>query len=102
MLLHPPDYYAHVSHHNLVKLFTKSTEAIFDDDNLTGNLSSESLVYDIRFWVGIQSILVHWVTTIHQMDPLTEQVLVQTTTIVLSGFHVYGAILKATAIHFEE
>jgi hypothetical protein len=40
MASHPPVYNAHVTCHKLVKLFTKCTAAILDDENLTGDLMS--------------------------------------------------------------
>jgi hypothetical protein len=39
---HTLDCNTHAIHHKLVKLFTKSTAALFDDDNLTGDLISAS------------------------------------------------------------
>jgi hypothetical protein len=99
---HTPDCNAHVIHHKLVKLFTKSTAAIPDDDNLTGDLISATFGYNIRFWFRKQPFIRHWVTTRHQMDPLIEQVMAQTTTILLSDFHAYIASLKVPVVNFEE
>jgi hypothetical protein len=75
MASHTLDCNAHVIHHKLVQLFTKSTAGIIDDENLIGDLISATLGYEIRFWVGIQPFIRHLLTTRHQMDPLGDQVM---------------------------
>jgi hypothetical protein len=52
MALDKPNCYAHVIRHKLVTLFTKSTEAILDDDYTTNNFVSASLDYDFTLWVA--------------------------------------------------
>jgi hypothetical protein len=87
MALHPPNCNTHVIPHKLVKLFTKSTAAILDDDCMTNNLMSTPLDYDFSFWVGMRSFMAHCLTARHWMGRLTEHVLARTTTVMLSDFH---------------